>query len=36
MSEGMKMLYVMHKRGELSHIAGIETDVLCSMYALVY
>jgi hypothetical protein len=27
---------VMHKKEELSHIAGIETDVLCSMYAQVY
>jgi|RhiMethySRZTD1v2_1073278.scaffolds.fasta_scaffold00100_15 hypothetical protein len=26
----------MHKKGEFSDIAGIETDALCSMYAQVY
>jgi len=36
MPDGLKMPYLMHKRGELSQVAGIETDALCAMYAQVY
>ncbi|MEZ5830058.1 MAG: glutamine synthetase family protein [Dongiaceae bacterium] len=33
---GMKMPYLMHKRGELAQVADTEIDALCSMYAQVY
>jgi glutamine synthetase len=36
MPEGLKMPYLMHKRGELSQVSGIEADPLCAMYAQVY
>ena len=36
MPDGMKMPYLMHKRGEVAHIAEINTDILCAQYAQVY
>jgi glutamine synthetase len=36
MPDGMKMPYLMHKRGEVAHIAEISTDILCAQYAQVY
>lgn len=36
MPDGMKAPYLMHKRGELSQLAGVEADTLFAMYAQVY
>jgi len=36
MTEGMKMPYLMHKRGELSQVSGADAAALCAMYAQVY
>lgn len=36
MPDGLKMPYLMHKRGELSQVSGIAADPLCAMYAQVY
>jgi glutamine synthetase len=36
MPGGIKMPYLMHKRGELSQLAGIEGDEVFARYAQVY
>lgn len=36
MPDGMRMPYLMHKRGEIAHAAKIETDALCAMYSETY